>query len=146
MAKKVTTANCSSLCVDCYPIESITSVSIICNGSEDDVAGEILSVSEHSGIIEFGYVLGSYTERVKTVTTGGFWLDDGSEMPASATPIPYDLVDAYVHQCQAVCEARGTFHTVSLRRADQEDSGSNLKSLTITAAAEEVLKRYLRHV
>ncbi len=138
-------ANRSSICIHSAPLEEVSHVNLTSDDYDEDITDEILTTFKNSGIVEFGYVLGDYTDKIKATYTGGYWLDDGQMMPEGATRMPADVIDAFFHQVQAVCEARGTFHTAGLRRSDQEDSGSSLSSLSMHPMVKQVMASYCRY-
>ena len=135
-----------SICVDNYPIESIDTIAVdYGSGDMDFIQDDVFTLGRKAGVIEFAYRLGLYFDRVEVIYTGGFWLDDGNPMPAGATPLPFDVRDAYVRQVQSICEKRGLFHTVSIRRSESKDSGSELDTLAMLKGVKEILKRYVRY-
>jgi len=64
-------ANRSSLCLDAMPVEIVTSVVMDESGDFTDITENIRTMGKKSGVVEFGYVLGSYLDRVTTTFTGG---------------------------------------------------------------------------
>jgi hypothetical protein len=107
-------ARSTSVCLKCYPVEAVTSVQL------RDTGGTLLNsttayhLHKSSGVIEFTGSPGSSTDALLITYAGGYWLDDGGTMPTDATPLPDDLLEAWVMQCQAWAEARQIFGTVSL--------------------------------
>jgi hypothetical protein len=84
---------------------------------------------------------GDGTEAVVVDYDGGYWLDDGDPMPAGATPLPDDLLEALVMQCQAWAEARNLFGTISL---DKERKGQP-NALQLMKDVEAILEPYRRY-
>ena len=103
-----------------YPVETITSVYVRdYTGSLDEhTAG--YQLDEGAGLMTFVDYPGTSTDRIVVTFTGGYWLDDGDAMPEGATAMPDDLTEAFVMQCQAWAEARGTFSSISLTTADEK--------------------------
>lgn len=144
-AEKVTPANCSSICINRYPIETVTTVKVESENGSSDISAALRSLSKVSGILQFGYVLGDYTELVRVTYTGGYWINDGGVMPDGATELPADLLEAYVLQCQTYAEARGLFSTMSLRSNDSKAERSELNALSLHPAVEGILNNYRRY-
>ena len=98
-----------------YPIETITSVDL------RDSAGTLVpcetdySLDEACGLIDFLQTPGDRSERLVITYTGGYWMDDGSTMPAGATALPDDVLELWIAEVQRHAEARGTFEAVGLR-------------------------------
>jgi hypothetical protein len=124
-----------------YPVEQINSVQIrVFTGSMDAfTAGYQLNA--RSGMMLFKSSPGDGTEAVVVDYDGGYWLDDGDPMPAGATPLPDDLLEALVMQCQAWAEARNLFGTISL---DKERKGQP-NALQLMKDVEAILEPYRRY-
>lgn len=132
------------------PIESITSVSF-----RDDIAtgyvaqtvnDVIVNRNDAAGILHFGAVLGTKTTMVKIVYAGGYWFDTdesyGTSQPSGSTLVPYDLKLAWLTQCKALLDARGTgFLTES---ADKARAAA--ERLKLAPVVEETLRTYRRFV
>ena len=106
------------------------------------ITDDILTKGLESGILEFGYQLGSYKDRVKVTYTGGYWLDDGGSMPAGAKALPHDLKRAFIMQCQHEAEMTGLLRTAGLRQSKEKDEAV---SKAMPDSVELILKRYMRH-
>jgi hypothetical protein len=124
-----------------YPVEVINSVQVrVFTGSLDTfTAGQQLD--KKAGLVQFRTPPGDGTERVVIDYDGGFWLDDGDAMPADATPLPEEILEAWVMQCQAWAEARNIFGTVSL---DKERKTST-SAVQIMEEVKEILNPYRRY-
>lgn len=93
----------------------------------DDV---ILAISPASGIVEFGAVMGNYSQMLRITYEGGYWWDteeDGTgTMPDDATALPDDLLDAWVAQCQAIISQRGILTTNSAPDLTEKEKGKRV--------------------
>lgn len=128
----------SSVTLEALPVEAITSVELLCYGESTAITTDVAALLKSPGIVRFGSVLGSHLDTVRVTYTGGYWLDDGNAMPAGATPLPEDLLEAYIEQCQAEAEARDLFRNVGMQKP-----GENAKP-GMLPRVKEVLKQYVR--
>jgi hypothetical protein len=135
-------ANRDSVALPRYPVEVITTVQHICMGVAETLTDIIEHTRLRSGVVEFTYVIGTYKETVKITYTGGYWLDDGEEMPDGATPLPADILNAFVIQVQAVVKATDVLRNGAVK-ADEETMA--LAGLKLIPMVEEVLKPYRRY-
>jgi hypothetical protein len=129
-----------------YPVEEISAVAIQAAGQPDeDVADYLWRIFNKSGLLEADTLLGTARETLQVTYTGGYWLDprDGTAMPAAATPLPDDVLEAWVVQCQHEAESRGLFEAVSLRSQEQ-DNTPKTAGLTLLPDVVEVLRPYRR--
>lgn len=122
------------------PVEVINTVQVrVFTGSLDTfTAGQQLD--KKAGLVQFEIAPGDGTERVVIDYDGGFWLDDGDAMPTGATPLPDEILEAWVMQCQAWAEARNIFGTIAL---DKERKPST-SAVQIMDEVKEILNPYRR--
>jgi hypothetical protein len=90
-----------------FPVETVSMVELKYGeaaGWIEQPLNNILSINNASGIIEFGYVIGCWTDRVRITYTGGYYanyIEDADPNPlAGATTVPDDIVRAWHLQCQ----------------------------------------------
>ena len=135
------TANRSGLTLPCYPVESVSTVERICADDTETLTDVIEFLGKRSGMIQFAYKIGSYKERVKVTYTGGYWLDDDGAMPAGATALPADVLNAFILQVQAVVKASDVLRTGAVADDGEEMA---LASLRLVPMVAEVLNFYRR--
>jgi len=125
------------------PVESITSVQIRgFTGALTTFTGGY-QLDKSAGLMIFQNIVGVATERIVVTYDGGFWLDDYNPMPTGATPLPDDLLEAWVMQCQAWADARNLFGTVSL--SGGEKSKPSISSAALTDEVASMLAPYRRY-
>jgi hypothetical protein len=102
-------------------------------------------IDKPSGLLETMSDAGNRYEKLVVTYTGGFWLDprDGTTLPASATALPDDLLEAWVLQCQHEAESRGLFGSVSFR-AQKDASAPKTGNAGLLEAVTEVLRPFRR--
>lgn len=127
-----------------YPVETITSVKLVYFGIETVLTNVVQGQVKKAGIVHFGGKLGNEEETLQITSTGGFWCDDGEAMPMGATPMPDNLVLAWIQQCRAVCEAEDTFRQKGAGKADAKKSGLEIGTLALVPGVKETLNRYMR--
>ena len=135
-------ANHTSIVLHRYPVEVVTSVEVEHQNYDSDFTNCIVSTGKKSGVVEFDRLLGSYRDRLTVIYTGGYWLDDGSEMPAEATALPADVLNAFVLQVQAVVKATDVLRNVSVKA---EDDTMEIAALRMLQVVEQVLNPYRRY-
>lgn len=135
-------ANHTSIVLHRYPVEVVTSVEVTYASGCCDFTAAIASTGKKSGVVEFDRLLGSYRDRLTVIYTGGYWLDDGSEMPAEATALPADVLNAFVLQVQAVVKATDVLRNVSVKA---EDDTMEIAALRMLQVVEQVLNPYRRY-
>jgi len=138
-------ADVDSVVLQSYPIESITSATLISGGVSTVITPSITGTQKASGIVEFGYTVGTFMDRLEIVSSGGYWCDDGETMPTGAVPLPDDLLGAWVQQCRAICEAENIFRAKGASAPEKKTgSGLNLETLTLLPGVKAVLRLYTR--
>lgn len=134
-------ANRGGIVLHHYPVESTSHVQRVCADGADDLPDAIAVIGLKSGIVEFNYIIGTYKERIRMTYTGGYWLDDGTVMPDGATPLPADILNAFVMQVQAVVKATDVLRNVSVKA---EDEVMELAALKLLPIVEQTLEPYRR--
>lgn len=131
-----------AVCLKAYPVEDIADAELTAQDGTATDAEVSFHIDRASGLLEFLAPPGSASQRLRITYTGGFWLDpeDGATTcPDGATPLPEDILEAFVSQCQAIAEARGLFGAVALRKTkDPQASGELLPEV------EAALRGYRR--
>jgi hypothetical protein len=131
-----------AFCLKCYPVEAVTTVQL------RDTDGTLSTVTadyhlhKSSGVIEFRSSPGQSSQAILITYAGGYWLDDGGTIPTDATPLPDDLLEAWVMQCQAWAEARQIFGSVSLTGMEPKKNAPDPVKLADVVA--EILTPYRR--
>jgi len=139
------TGGVPSLVVSRYPIETVVSAVLISGSSQSDISGAILNILNKAGVIDFGTTMGSVSDKIRLGITGGFWCDDDDVMPTGATPLPNDILGAWVQQCRAVCEAENIFRAKGAERLDKKTGGAvSLDSLTLLPGVKSILQLHMR--
>jgi hypothetical protein len=128
-----------------YPVETVSGIVVKdTDGSVSALTAGDWRLSKKSGLIEINGSAGTRLESVVVTYTGGYWLDDGETMPSGATPMPDDLLQAFVMQVQAVCEHREIFRTIALRKEDRTASEAKLTDLRLIPEVVETLLPFRR--
>ena len=122
------------------PVEVINSVEVRTFTGALDTYTAGYQLDAKAGLLQFEIAPGDGTERIVVDYDGGFWLDDGAAMPADATPLPDDILEAWVMQCQAWAEARNLFGTIGLA----EERKSSVSPASLMAEVKEILNPYRR--
>lgn len=138
-------ADRESVVLTSYPIESITSASLICSGTTTDVSGSIMGLQNASGIVDFGGQIGSHLDRLVIVSAGGYWCEDDDTQPEGSTALPDDLLSAWVMQIRATCEAENTFRTKAAGSPDKKTgAGITLQTLDLLPKVRATLQLHTR--
>lgn len=125
-----------------YPVEGISGIQIRgFTGEPEDFEGA-WQLDKGAGLVSFSHAPGSRMERIIIGYTGGWWLDDGTAMPAGATAMPDDLLEAWIAEVQYHAEGRGLFEAVGLRPA--KDAEKRGETSGLTESAMEALRPYRR--
>lgn len=129
-----------------YPVETVSQVRTrdTMDAYTTIAAGEWW-IDKAAGLLETRSTAGSQSDKLVVAYTGGYWLDprDGTVMPVGATPLPDDLLEAWVLQCQHEAEARGLFHAVSFRTQKDESSPKTIDTGLLEASIQ-TLRPYRR--
>lgn len=130
--------------LDRYPVEAITSATLVQGDHEIDIAPWIARLSKRAGLVTFSRAPGGRLDDVEIVYTGGYYVDlsaeGNGETPADATAMPDDLLGAWVAQCDYEARARKIFGTTS----DQDLAGALTASLELVPRVERTLRAYMR--
>lgn len=141
----VCSAGVPSLVVSRYPIEEVTRADLLSGGTTTDITGSILNTLEKAGVIDFGGTIGSVHDKLVIGITGGFWCDDDDEKPTGATALPAEILNAWVQQCRAVCEAENIFRAKGAERPDKKTAGPvSLENLTLLPGVKSILQLHMR--
>jgi len=134
-------ASTTAIVLRAFPVEVVNSVDIRSfTGTLDTYSGGY-QIDQRAGLMQFRGAPGTGTERIVIDYDGGFWLDDGEAMPAGATPLPDEILEAWVAQCQAWAEARNIFGTVGIDK-DRSAKPSAMKLSEDVTAILEPYRRY----
>lgn len=113
-AEHLGSARALAVSVAHFPVEQVTAVELAEIGGTLTTLGADYTLDKAAGVLEFLRPPGSFAQRLVITYDGGFWLNDGAAMPAGATPLPDDLLEAWVIQCQAMAASRALFGSVAL--------------------------------
>ena len=130
------------------PVESVASVALRDpSGALSPIAAGDYWLDRSAGLIESDVTTSDRRQQIEITYTGGYWLDprNGSAMPAGATPLPDDLLEAYVLQAQHEAEARGLFHAVSFRSQKDAASPKTADAGALLPSVIDVLRPYRRY-
>jgi hypothetical protein len=112
-----------------FPIETVSEIAIrddYATGWVSQSISDVLNVSEESGLVKFGDVLGPSTSEARLTYTGGYWYDTdeayGTAQPSGTFAVPGDLKAAWLLQCASEFERRDGIQqkTAIGRPKDQE--------------------------
>jgi hypothetical protein len=133
-------ASTTAIVLRAYPVEEIETTQIRSfTGALDEFSGGY-QLDQRAGMMLFRSAPGDGTERIVVTYTGGFWLNDGDEMPEGSTPLPDEILEAWVMQCQAWAEARNLFGTISL----DKERKAQPSALQLMKDVEAILEPYRR--
>ena len=128
-----------------YPVETISGIVVKDTaGTESALTAGDWKLSKKSGLIELANTAGTRLESVVVTYTGGYWLDDDDDMPAGATAMPDEILQAFVMQVQTICEHREIFRTIALRKEDRTASEARITELKLIPEVVETLSPYRR--
>lgn len=138
-----TSADQSVVIADCYPIETVTA-HVVVAGSASSI--QIANTLTGCGIVRFYGAPGGEEDIIRLTITGGYFCeDDGVEQPAGSTALPDELLNAWVQQCRAVCEAENTFRGKAASSADKKTSSAvGIDALTLLSGVKAVLQLHTR--
>lgn len=142
------TADTSFLSVPAFPLETVTSLTLVSAATETgaaDASGMIIGINKDAGIIHFGGAPGDHTQTLVCTYTGGFWLDDGGTQPSGSTALPEALLGAFVLQCQVTAEATGLFRAAGLRRDGDDTPGRQPAKLDLAPLVAATLAPFRRY-
>ena len=144
------TADCSQVSLPRFPVETIISVErrdSLSDGWQDLGLASIYNLSEASGLVEFGSVLGGHLSRCRITYTGGYWVDvseNGSgTLPAGATPLPFDLVSAWHLQCHHEVDRRDLIRNAAAKK-ESDAALPSVSKLELVPRVAEILQPFRR--
>jgi hypothetical protein len=143
-------ADASFIALPRFPVESVSEVALKSDEASGFIPqpdGTILTINKSSGIVELGYTLGSWKDRVRLTYTGGFWADytednSGSQPPGS-TAVPPDLRHAWQLQVQHEIEATNLFKGGAAAVATEPTKPP--VEFKLLRRVQEILKPYVRY-
>ncbi len=146
-AVDIFTARASAWVLRRFPVETLASVELRdADGTLEDQDTSEWQLDSGSGLLQSPGLAGTPMQQIRVSYTGGYWLDqrDGSAMPAEATELPDDVLEAWIAQCQHEAESRGIFEALSLRSQKDENTPrtSGLGLLDDVAAMLRTYRRY----
>lgn len=124
-------ADRSFVVVPRYPVEIVTRIE-----QRDDlragwidlgaVADVLVGLDEASGSLDFGMVMGPYTSGLRITFTGGYHFealepsddDFPTAQPAGSAPLPEDIKEAWLLQCQKIFERTRSLSTAGIKEPD----------------------------
>ncbi len=140
-----TPADLDAVVVDLYPIEEIEAAEIVVGGVASDIESSIAGTHPGAGIVRFHGAPGNEADLIRLTLTGGYWCEDDAAMPAGAIPLPGDILNAWVIQCRAVCEAENTFRGKGAEKPDKKTGASiSLDTLTLLPGVQRTLQLHTR--
>lgn len=131
------------------PLETsgLTCLVVSAPGTASESASAVTpdSIDVAAGLIKVPGV--SSSDALRTTYTGGYWLDDGDDAPAGSTPLPDDLMLAYLQQCTHEADLLDLFGGGATPKADDAAKLAALRRLeagTLIASVRETLNGYVR--
>jgi len=112
------------------PVTDIESVQIRSMDGTLTPCEDGYQLNVQAGLIDFPMSPGSANDRTIVTYSGGYWLDpwDGTQVPTGLTPLPEDVLEAFIQQCQHTAEARGLFGAIALRPSKAKADANQQKS------------------
>lgn len=143
-----TAANMECIVVSCYPMEGAPVVSLLTDGMTQDISQSVLGIQWRAGILWFYGSAGSPWDVLRVTATGGYWCVDedltpADTLPAGATALPDDILQAWVQQCRAICEAENLFRSRGAEKKKVE-AGVTLSNLTLLQGVKNALQPHIR--
>jgi len=137
--------------VDRYPFVSITSVQMRYFRTDDwtDITDQPIQTNEETGLVRFGFTVGSSQLQLRIVWTGGYWfetLDQGDDGYPSAPPdgvalLPDEIKLAWLLQCGEVWNKMDKLGAGITR---EPDSLSKLGTLELSPLVKTMLQPHRR--
>lgn len=152
------TADRSYVALPRFPLVSLAEVAVRASAtgawvSQGAIDAVCQSISNSSGLVEFGGVQGSYLQRLRVTYTGGFFFetleptdeDYPTEVPEDAAELPADLRHAWVLQCQA--EIMATRLLDGQAAAVPQDGTGVVKAtgMSLPERVQQMLKPFVRY-
>lgn len=140
--------------VECYPIETLTSVELQETYAGDWTAATIQQVFENAGTLFLESAIASDDVKVRITLTGGFWHDDSEDsdgtLPTGATELPEDIKAAFAlqvaHEVMNMGIFSGGIDTTIARTEDGEAESMNPASIDLLPYVVESLWPYRKIV
>lgn len=138
-----TPADQSSFIVDLYPIESVTA-QLVVDGSAS--ALDILGTHEKSGIVMLGGSPGTASDIIRLTLTGGYYCADNDDaLPAAATTLPAGILNAWIQQIRAICEAENLFRGRAASAPDKKNAAMiGIDTLALLPGVRSALQTHIR--
>lgn len=136
-------ADREAVVLSCYPVEALTAVQLVDGATVSDISSAVIGTLPKAGIVRFSGLAGANYQTLRLTVTGGYFCENGAAaLPAGATPLPDDLLQAWVQQCRAVCQAENIFRT---KGAEKPNKGASaIETLTLLPGVRAVLQLHLR--
>ncbi|MDB6108333.1 MAG: hypothetical protein JWR69_83 [Pedosphaera sp.] len=140
-----------------FPLEALTSVELKLSEADGFVVQpatfyQTIDLKNGMVILPDGADAGPYYAQVRFTYTGGYWWetlepDDvaggyPSAMPAGATALPHDVIQAWLLQCQHVWDARDK---LGMNLADKPGEQAKLAEVKLIPLVETMLTPYTRY-
>ena len=95
------------LSLERYPLEEVSKVELQVQGTapawQDYTTATLYTLNERAGLVSLAYTYGTDLDALRVTYTGGFWIDTSADLsgecPAGATPLPWELFNAWTIQC-----------------------------------------------
>lgn len=141
-------AEASGWTLAAFPVESITSATLVIgSGTSTLIDASNYMLDPEAGILRTYGALGSKFDSILVVYTGGYWLDpeDGNTLPTGSTPMPEDILEAWVAECQAMAEDRELFRATGLRAPAKGIAGTRVRPDGLLESTRQALAPYIRY-
>lgn len=127
-----------------YPVEEITQIELYDPaGTLRTYAGEY-TLAKFAGLIDFPTPPSGPSDILRVTYTGGYWINDGTTLPTGASEMPYDIIEAFVIQCQVWAEARNLFGTSGLQGEVDKKPADRTAALRLAPEVLQILAPYRR--
>lgn len=136
--------------LDAYPVSRVSSIALVRgDGSTEDIVGAAKLIAKSSGYIRFGRSMGDITDEIVVSYDGGYWVDLSAEgdgrPPDGAMPMPADLLDAWVAQCDYESRVRRLYGVSASGGTSGKEVADPLASdIDLLPAVQRVLRQYTR--
>lgn len=150
-ATYITPAGVYAVCVDRYPLESVSALDMLPSASStwEDALAQISQSYSSTGIIELIGILGRKTDRLRVTFTGGWWWDTSEDatgtLPSGATAVPPDVYHAWILQVQHALKTGDMLRSAGAGSKKDETPALSLAEYDLIPMVKKHLQPHLRY-
>jgi hypothetical protein len=146
-AKFIVNGAVSSMCVNNYPIETVTSLEILEEQETtwEDITDDIDNVIESAGLVMFAGPNGSVNDKVRLTYVGGYWWDiaetNNTTPPTGSIAVPFDLVAAWTMQLRHIITTLDLLGSGTARASTKSTSTDPMELLPMVTKTLDQYRR-----